>query len=82
MSDRPPADRAAIRARRARTLGRPVEALADDALLLSLVHDSFVLVEMVIDLQDAFGVRLVQDDLKDVKSVAVLLNVIEARLDR
>jgi len=75
-------ERDAVRGRMARTLGKPAESLGDDAELLTLVHDSFALVEMVIDLQDEFGVRLVQDDLKDVKTVGQLLDVIEPKLPR
>lgn len=75
-------DREAVRARMARTLGKPADVLADDAVLLAQVHDSFALVEMVIDLQDEFGVRLVGDDLMEVKTVGQLLDVVESKATR
>lgn len=45
-----------------------------DERLRDLVHDSFLLVELVMTLQEDFGVRLMQEDLKDVDTVEKLVN--------
>jgi acyl carrier protein len=58
-------------------LGESVEKFADEAVLTDLVSDSFVLVEMVIELQEEFGVEFGHDELKDVKTVGDLGRLIE-----
>lgn len=55
-----------------------VTKLADEAVLTDLVTESFILVEMVIELQEEFSVRLVQEDLKHVKTVGDLIQVFES----
>ena len=62
----------------AEILGQPPTRVQDSAVLTDLVTDSFVLVDMVVQLQDELGVRLMQDDLKDVKTVGDLLQVLGA----
>ena len=57
-----------------------VSRLDDSAILTDLVIESFVLVEMVIELQEEFGVRLVQEDLKAVKTVGDLMKVFETHV--
>jgi acyl carrier protein len=69
-----------VREKIATFLNQPVESIKDDAVLTSLVPESFLLVELVIELQEEFGVRLMQDDLKDVKTVRDLASVIERNL--
>jgi len=66
------ADQEKVKAKMAEILKQPVSRLSDDTLLANLVVDSFVLVDMVIELQEEFGVTLVQEDLKDVKTVQQL----------
>ena len=58
-------------------LGEPVEKFGDEAFLTDLVSDSFVLVEMVIELQEEFGVMFGHEELKDVKTVGDLGRLIE-----
>jgi len=67
---------AAVKKQMAVFLGQPEERLADQAALAGLVHESFVLIQLVMDLQEEFGARLVQDDLRDVKTVGELVSVI------
>ena len=64
------AEHSEIREKVAKQLHRQPADLEDAATLTDLVVDSFLLVDMVISLQDDLGVILVQDDLKDVKTVA------------
>ena len=66
-----------VREKIATFLNQPLAAISGDAVLTSLVPESFLLVELVIELQEEFGVRLMQDDLKDVKTVNDLAAVVE-----
>ena len=68
-----------VRLRMAQLLKQPVERLADAAVLTELVAESFILVDMVIELQDDLGIRLMQDDLEHVKTVGDLLAVIGSK---
>ena len=69
-----------LRLRMGRFLNVSDAQLADDILLSDLVVDSMLLVNMIIELQEDLGVRIVQDDLRNVKTVQDLLQVFEAKL--
>jgi len=62
------------------SLERKPEDLDDDTVLKNLVAESFALIETVINLQEDLGIRLVQDDLRDVKTVGDLVQVCARRL--
>ena len=62
------------------SLKRPIEELADQTLLNDLVAESFALMETVINLQEDLDIRLVQEDLRDVKTVGDLVRVCSQRL--
>lgn len=70
---------AAIR-KMAEVLGLAAESITDEAVLSSLVNSSFVLVELVIELQEEFGVRFQQADLEGVTTVGQLIALIESRI--
>ena len=70
-----------VKDKMASLLRQPVTKLQDDKLLTDLVTQSLLLVEMVIELQDAFNVRLIQDDLKVVRSVGDLTQLIASRVN-
>ena len=72
-------DKDHIKEKMASLLKQPVSKLEDEATLTSLVVESFMLIEMVIELQEEFGVRLVQEDLRDVKTVGDLTSLIASR---
>jgi len=72
-------DTATVRNRIADTLQLPVAKLADDRLLTDVVRESFAMVEMVIDLQEEFGIRLDQAELKQLKTVADLTALVAAK---
>ena len=72
-------DKNAVKEQIATFLKQPVSRLQDDTLLTSLVVESFILVEMIIELQDAFGLRLVQEDMKHVKTVGDLTELFISR---
>lgn len=46
--------------------------VCEESLLAELVNDSFALVDMVVELQEDLGVRLTQDNLKEVRTVSDL----------
>ena len=68
-----------VRRKMARLLKQPVDRLTDATVLTDLVAESFILVDMVIELQDDLGIRLMHDDLKAVKTVGDLLTVIAGK---
>jgi acyl carrier protein len=73
------ADREAVKRHMARLIRQPVERIDDAARLTDLVAESLLLVEMVIEMQEQLGVRLVQEDLKDVQTVGELTRLFEER---
>ena len=62
------------------SLNRKPEELEDDIVLNNLVAESFALIETVIDLQEELGIRLLQEDLRDVKTVGDLVRVCAERM--
>ena len=62
------------------SLKRKPEDLGDDTVLKDLVAESFALIETVINLQEDLSIRLVQDDLRDVKTVGDLVKVCAQQL--
>jgi acyl carrier protein len=73
-------DRDAIKARMCRLLKLPEARVPDDAVLTDIVSDSFRLVETFIELQEEFGLRLTQEDLRGVQTVGQLLQLFAQRL--
>jgi hypothetical protein len=82
MSETTRFERNAVKESMARIVRFPVARFGDDEPLSSLVPSSFALVELVIRLQEDYRVRLVQEDLRSVKSVGDLLGVLEERFTR
>jgi acyl carrier protein len=82
MSETTRFERNAIKESMASILRLPVARFGDEESLTSLVPSSFALVELVIRLQEDYRVRLVQEDLRIVKSVGDLLGVLEERITR
>lgn len=72
-------DRETVKQKMASLLKQPVARLEDSTGLIDLVTDSFLLVEMVIELQEEFGVRMVQEDLNHVKTVSDLTELVSTR---
>ena len=68
-----------VRRRMAEILRQPIEKVADATELIDLVAESFVLVEMAIELQEEFHVRLLQEDLNGVRTVADLTRLVASR---
>jgi acyl carrier protein len=59
----------------------PAQQLRDDALLSRLIADSFVVVELLVDLQEQFGIHLRQEELEKVQTVGHLVALIAAKAD-
>lgn len=64
-----------IRGRIAEIIGQPLDRIQDQAQLANLVISSFLLVELIIDLQDEFEVRFGQAEMQDVKTVGQLIDL-------
>ncbi len=73
--------RETVRARMAEVLGSTPDRIRDDSVLTDLVNSSFLLVEMVIELQEEFDVRFQQSDLAEVANVGQLLDLVESRIE-
>lgn len=63
----------------AEILRRPPGSLDLNATLATVAADSFVLVEMVIDLQDEFGVRFDHDDMANLRTVGDVVDLVQQR---
>ncbi len=72
--------RETIRARMAEVLGTTSDRIRDESVLTDLVNSSFLLVEMVIELQEEFDVRFQQADLAEIQTVGELLDLVESRI--
>jgi acyl carrier protein len=58
----------------------PVDRVDDSVHVTDLVADSFVLVEMMLLIQDEFNIELEQEDLEEVVTVAELVNLIQQKI--
>lgn len=74
-------NRERVREKIAEVLGHDPQVIADDAVLTDLVNSSFLLVEMVIELQEEFDVRFQQADMNEVTTVGQLLDLVESRMN-
>jgi acyl carrier protein len=69
-----------IKSRMAEILRVAPAKLTDEAQLTDVVQDSFMLIEMIIEIQEEFHFRINQEDLTEVRTFAQLLDVIETKL--
>jgi acyl carrier protein len=68
-----------IREKIAAFVNQPAAKITDDRILAELVAESFLLVELVIELQEEFHARLMQEDLQSVKTVGDLISTVEKK---
>ena len=59
---------------------RPAHDIQPERALRELVHDSFALVEIVVELEEEFGVHLTHDDFAGIGTVHDLTQLISARM--
>ena len=69
-----------VRAKIAEVLGHAEDKITGDAVLADLVNSSFLLVEMVIELQEEFDIRFQQADMNEVSTVGQLLDLADSRM--
>ena len=69
-----------VKTRIAEVLNISAARVSEETNLKDLVSDSFLLVEMAIELQEDFRVRFSQEDLKVVHTVQDLIALIEIKL--
>jgi len=65
-----------VRSRIASALSQPIERVRDEVQLADLVVESLTLVEMAIDLQEDFDVRLGHEELAGVETVGDLIALV------
>jgi acyl carrier protein len=66
----------------AEVLRRPRAMVSMDTELSQRAADSFVLVELVLELQDEFRVRFDHDDVQGLRTVGEVVDLVEARTAR
>lgn len=76
----PPVTTETIRLKMAEVLEVPESRVSADAVLGDLVSDSFRLVEMAIELQEHFDVMFGQEDMKSLRTVGDLTELVASRL--
>ena len=69
-----------VKTKIAEVLNISAERVSEETNLKDLVSDSFLLVEMAIELQEDFRIRFSQEDLKVVHTVQDLIALIEIKL--
>ena len=69
-----------VKSRIADVLNIPIDRVSEETNLKDLVSDSFLLVEIAIELQEDFQVQFSQEDLKAVHTVQDLIALIEINL--
>ena len=69
-----------VRDKIAEILGHTSQIVVDDVVLTDLVNSSFLLVELVIELQEEFDVRFQQVDMNEVATVGQLLDLVDNRM--
>jgi acyl carrier protein len=57
----------------------PLSRVQDEVPLVELVAESFMLIEMVIELQEAFSLRLNREELEEIKDVGQLLDLLQEK---
>lgn len=67
--------REAVRTLIVEILDLPTEKAGDTTELASLVHNSFLLVELIIELQETFDVRFGQAEMQAVRSIGQLIDL-------
>ena len=74
----PPVTFEAVTERISAILSVPVERLTADSTLADLAADSFLLVEMVVDLQEEFDAIFTQADLRKIEKLSDLVSVLQS----
>lgn len=62
-----------LKTKMADVLGVDVDHLEDNVVLSNLITSSFLMVETIIEVQEEFGIRFNQEDMKGVETVGDLI---------
>ncbi len=73
-------DAAQVQRRIAAVLQLPAESISSDTELADVVADSFALVEMMIELQEDYGVQFAQDDIAPLRTAGDVADLIARRI--
>jgi acyl carrier protein len=68
----------AVLGRIAKLLAVPAAELSPRTVIRELVRESFMLVELVIDLQEEFGTYFTQEDLREIETIGELVTLMQA----
>jgi acyl carrier protein len=68
-----------IRTRVSAVSGLPLARLGDEMKIRDLALDSFAIVELLVDLQEEFKIRLGQEDVAKITTVGDLVSIVAAR---
>ena len=68
-----------ITAEIARVIGQPASEFPANSVLTELIIDSLDFVEIVLGVQERFGVRLMQADLREIETLAELITLVLSR---
>lgn len=63
----------------AKRLGLPADSVRAETALTDLVPSSFTLVELLIELQESYGFRVTQDELRELRTVADVIALVERK---
>ena len=59
----------------------PMDQIGDDSELTSFAVESFTLVEFLIDLQERYGIHVVAEDLRELRTVRDLARLVQRRIE-
>lgn len=59
----------------------PMDQIGDDSELTSFAVESFTLIEFLIDLQERHGIRIVAEDLRELRTVRDLARLVQRRIE-
>lgn len=59
----------------------PMDQISDDSELTSFAVESFTLIEFLIDLQERHGIRIVAEDLRELRTVRDLAQLVQRRIE-
>lgn len=69
-----------IKGKLASFLKIPVNRIEDSTRIKGIVPDSFMLVELLIELQEEYDIRLMQSDVESIDTVSDLIELIVGRV--
>lgn len=82
MVDKSAIDKAAIKEQMAAFLKIPANRITDATPIAGIVPDSFMLVELLVQLQEEYGIHLIQSDIENIHTVSDLTDLVATRVGR